>query len=168
MHSKESALQQENPTVPTDMSNWKRTAIAIVITAILTGTVGHILGVHTTSSISQNTEKTVHQPSATLTPASLTSTPDLTANWKTYTSMTKDRPRFTLKYLPTWTYFEWKDSPYFSGKRYDTKRIDFGDPSEKTDLGYLYPIIRLSLTKCSDFDNLSAEEIKNQELQYDT
>jgi hypothetical protein len=82
--------------------------------------------------------------------------------------MTKDRPRFTLKYLPTWTYFEWKDNSYFSGKRYDTERIDFGDPSEKTVLGYLYPIIRLSLTTSSDFANLSAEEIKNQELQYDT
>ena len=165
MQSDESVPKKENPDLPSSISIWKRTGIIIVITALFTGTGGFLLG--TNQNPSQNVQRPSLKPSPIITAqSSPIPPPDLTANWKTYASMAKDRPHFTLKYLPTWTYFEWKDSTYISGKSYDTKRIDFGAPSEKTDLGYLYPIIRLSLTTSTEFSTVSAEQFKNQELQY--
>src|SRR5215212_4308986 len=80
MRAEESAPQQENRTVASGMSNWKRTASVIVIIALLAGIAGYLLGIN--QSISQNTKSASSQSSAIVTALySPTLTPDPTANW---------------------------------------------------------------------------------------
>jgi hypothetical protein len=80
MDSHGSAPKQASYVVPSGSYNWKRIALAIVITALLAGTGGYLLG--TNQSVYQRTKKTVAQPTRMATPSSPTSDP--TATWKTY------------------------------------------------------------------------------------
>jgi hypothetical protein len=142
MQPEESAPKQESLVTLSDSFSWKRTAIAITITAILTGTVGYILGVHTTSSISQNAAKALFQPSPTtmaqsspspvLTSITLpTVDPSVTANWKTYANTNCG---YSFKY-PAIVSFEFasgmeNECPDESERIYISYKIDSSNPDK--------------------------------------
>jgi|SRR5215217_2346014 len=100
MQPDEPVLNKVSPVAPSGSSNWKRTAIAIIITAFLTGTGGYLLGVNASSSTFEDTEKAAFQPSATTTDlAYATPTLNPTADWEIYTNT---KYGYSIKYPRHW------------------------------------------------------------------
>jgi hypothetical protein len=83
--------QTSRATAVNSSSNWRRTAIAIVITALVTGASGYLVGIRTNQNTSQSTQRVSFQPSPTTIPSSpsvlsISPTPATEAvSWKTYT-----------------------------------------------------------------------------------
>lgn len=95
--------QQPPPFTPPQSSfNLRLLAIIFVgiLVIILIGTGGYLLWVGQNQSITTVPQTTPTQTAPTESSLSPTPTPDLTANWKTYTNHLFN---FTLKYPPDWT-----------------------------------------------------------------
>jgi hypothetical protein len=105
MQDAESIPEQTSRVTAVNSSNWRRTAIAVVITALVTGTSGYLLGIRTNQNTSQSTQQVSFRsspitPTATPTvPVLPTEIPALTANWKTYTNA---RWGLSFKYPEEW------------------------------------------------------------------
>src|SRR5207248_9518020 len=75
MQDNESRPEQTSRVTAVNSSTWRRTAIAIVITALITGTGGYLLGIKTNQNAPQTTQRVSFQPLPTITAQPFISAP---------------------------------------------------------------------------------------------
>jgi hypothetical protein len=83
----ESIPEQTSRGTAVNSSNWRRTIIVIVITAIIAGTSDYLLGIRTDQNASQSAQGVSFQPSPIITAQSSVAAPSLSAeagSWQTY------------------------------------------------------------------------------------
>lgn len=98
--------EQTSHVTAVNSSNWRSTIIAIVITALVTGTGGYLLGARTSQNVHMDTQRVSFQPSPTTTPVSAPSPSPTRAmvtmgwgEWKTYTNK---KCKYQVKYPSEW------------------------------------------------------------------
>jgi hypothetical protein len=113
MQDGESRPEQTSRVTAVNSSyNWRRTAIAIVVTATVTGASGYLLGIRTNQNIPQSTQRVTFQPSPTIaiqpsvstpSPSPTQATPIPTLSMKIYRN---ERLGFEFKYFEGYAVME--------------------------------------------------------------
>jgi hypothetical protein len=113
MQNNDSGPDQARPPTSVNAYSWQRTAIVVVVTALIAGASGYLLGLRTAQNSSQGNREISLQPLPTqgrepyspipFVPKTFypvpTTNPVLTANWKTYTNA---QWHLSFKYPETW------------------------------------------------------------------
>lgn len=118
MQDNESIPEKTSSVTAVNSSNW-RSVVAIVITALIAGTSGYLLGTRTNQNASQTTQIVPLLPSPTVRAQSTVSSPSpvpSTTNWKTYVN---DEFRISFNYPDDWVVM----SPHRYDSRVGTGRI---------------------------------------------
>jgi hypothetical protein len=136
MQDDESIPEQTSSVTAVNSSNWRRTAIAIVITAFVAGTSGYLLGIRTNQNVSQSTQIVSFQPSPTITAQSTASTPSPS------TTQAVPTPSFKI-YRNERLGFEFKYLEGYEVMQETTNRVSFGARG--------FPYLTISINQITDY-----------------
>jgi hypothetical protein len=150
MQDGESRPEQTSRVTAVNSSyNWRRTAIAIVVTATVTGASGYLLGIRTNQNIPQSTQRVTFQPSPTIAIQPSVSTPSPSPTQAT------PIPTLSMKiYRNERLGFEFKYPEYYELIGETTNGATFGSSG--------IPYLTISINQITNYKNLEPCEYSNE------